>query len=128
MRERYVLVLVALIVAGLALGALPSLLQSGEPYHVTATPVDGEGGYDGPTYNATTVSERRFPFLTSAIENGESAAYYEGPLGAKEAFSHSPFDEFGALETRAPGAVADGVAYVTYDGTVYRVEIVRGDA
>jgi hypothetical protein len=123
MRQRYLLVLVGVVVVLLALGALPSLLQSGAPYTVTAEAVD-----DAPAaYDATNVSERRFPYVLEAIEDGESAQYYEGPFGVKESFSHSPFDEFGAMETRTPRAVEDRVAYVSYDGTVYRLEIVRGN-
>jgi len=128
MRQRYLLVLVGLVVVALAAGALPSLLQSGDPYRVHATAVGNASTFDGATYDATNVSDRRFPYLVAAVESGASERYYEGPFGAKEAFSHSPFDEFGAVETRAPAAVDDGVAYVTYDGTVYRLEIVREDA
>jgi len=123
MRQRYLLVLVALVVLALAVGALPSLLKSGAPYHVTAEQVE-----DAPaTYDATDVSDRRFPYTVGAIEDGESEAYYEGPFGVKESFSHSPFDEFGAMATRTPDAVDGRVAYVTYNGTTYRLEIVRED-
>ncbi|NHN42176.1 hypothetical protein G9C85_11140 [Halorubellus sp. JP-L1] len=128
MRQRYLLVLVGLVVVALAVGALPSLLQSGDPYRVHATDVGNASSFDGAAYDATNVSDRRFPYVTGAIENGTSERYYEGPFGVKEAFAHSPFDEFGAIETRAPAAIDDGVAHVTYDGTVYRLEIVREDA
>lgn len=123
MRQRYLLILVGVVVAALALGALPSLLQSGAPYHVTAEQVDA----DRPTYDVSNVSERRFPYVVGALEDGRSDAYHRGPVGLKETFTHSPFDEFGAIETRAPDAVDGQVAYVTYDGTVYRLEIVRDD-
>lgn len=134
MRQRYLLILVAVVVGLLALGALPSLLQSGAPYQVTADPVGSNGSVASTdevtvddVFDASNVTDRRFPYIVGAIEAGRSDPYYEGPLGVKEAFSHSPFDEFGAIETREPSAVADGVAYVRYDGTVYRLEIVRGD-
>jgi hypothetical protein len=127
MRQRYILVLVGLVVLGLAVGALPSLLKSGDPYRVQATEVGNASTFDGATYDATDVSERRFPYLTEAVADGTSESYYEGPFGVKESFSHSPFDEFGAVATRVPNAVEGDVAYVTYDGTVYRLEIVRGD-
>lgn len=125
MRQRYLLVLVGVVVVALAVGALPSLLQSGDPYHVEATDVGNASTFDGTAYNATDVSDRRYPYLVSAVENGASDRYYEGPFGVKESLSHSPFDEFGAIETRVPNAVDGRVAYVTYDGTVYRLEIVR---
>jgi hypothetical protein len=128
MRQRYLLVLVGLVLAMLALGALPSLLQSGDPYRVTATEVANDSvPADAATYDATNVSDRQYPYLVDAIEDGASTNYFEGPFGVKEAFSHSPFDEFGAIETRVPRAVDDDVAYVTYNGTVYRLEIVRGN-
>jgi len=127
MRQRYLLVLVGLVVLSLAAGALPSLLESGEPYHVTATAVEsGDVPAEMTTYDATDVSDRRYPYLVAAVDDGVSNAYYEGPFGVKESFAHSPFDEFGAIETRLPNAVDDHVAYVAYDGTVYRLEIVRG--
>jgi len=116
-----VLLLLAVGALLLALGALPGLLRSGDPYYVTATPI--EDAPDG-TVNASTLSERRFPYATAAIANGESEAYYRGPTGFKEAFTHSPFDEFDALAVR--GGAADGeVAYVTHDGQTYRLEVVQ---
>jgi hypothetical protein len=127
MRQRYLLVLVILVVLALAVGALPSLLQSGDPYRVQTTDIGNASTFDGTAYDATNVSDRRYPYLVRAIEDGTSNRYYEGPFGVKESMSHSPFDEFGALETRVPNAVDGRVAYVTYDGTVYRLEIVRGE-
>ena len=127
MRQRYLLVLVGLVALLLAAGALPGFLQSGDPYRVEATAVGNASTFDGAAYDATNVSERRYPYLVRAVENGASDRYYEGPFGVKESLSHSPFDEFGAIETRVPNAVDGRVAYVTYDGTVYRLEIVRGE-
>ncbi|WP_323674734.1 hypothetical protein [Halorubellus sp. PRR65] len=127
MRQRYILVLVAIVVLGLAVGALPGLLKSGDPYRVQATDLGNASTFEGAAYDATDVSERRFPYVTDAVADGTSASYYEGPFGVKESFSHSPFDEFGAIATRVPNAVEGDVAHVTYNGTVYRLEIVRGD-
>lgn len=121
MRQRYLLLLVGLVLALLALGALPSLLGSGDPYYVTATEVET----DHDAVDVTNFSERRFPYLFAALEDGRSDGYREGPVGIKGAFTHSPFDEFGALETREPAAVDDDVAFVRYNGTVYRLELTR---
>jgi hypothetical protein len=130
-----VLVLLAVVVALLALGALPGYLGSGDPYYVEATTADG----GGPAVVAEDLSERRFPYAfgaLSAARDGEqparSEAYYEGPVGFKEAFTHTPFDEFGEFESRNREAVERGgdspvgdVAHLTYEGTRYRLEIVR---
>ncbi|WP_435344609.1 hypothetical protein [Haloarchaeobius sp. HRN-SO-5] len=122
MRQRYLLVLVGIVVALLALGALPSLLASGDPYYVTATEVDT----DHAAVDVTNFSERRYPYTFEALEDGRSSSYYEGPVGFKGAFTHSPFDEFGAFETRTPDAVdGDDVAYVSRNGTVYRLELTQ---
>jgi len=117
-----VLVLLAVGALLLALGALPGLLRSGDPYYVTATPVE-----DTPAgaVNATDLPEQRYPYTTAAIADGESEAYYRGPTGFKEAFTHSPFDEFDALAVRAGGAVEEEVAYVTHEGRTYRLEVVQ---
>ena len=56
------------IVVLVALGALPSYLQSGDPYYVSATPVEGSG----PTVNGSALSEQRFPYTTAALESGRS--------------------------------------------------------
>lgn len=130
-----VLVLLAIVVALLALGALPGYLASGDPYYVEATLAEG----DGPAVAVDDLSERRYPYTFGALEAhaaGEdparSEAYYEGPVGFKESFTHTPFDEFGAFETRDPAAVERGgdspagdAAFVEYEGQRYRLEIVR---
>jgi hypothetical protein len=121
MRQRYLLILLGLVLALLALGALPSLLASGDPYYVTATEVDP----DRATVDVTNFSERQYPYLFAALSDGRSGSYYEGPVGIKGAFTHSPFDEFGALRTRSPDAVDGNVAYVQHNGTVYRLELTR---
>jgi hypothetical protein len=102
MRQRYLLVLVVLGGALLALGALPSFLQSGAPYHVTAEPVGSNASLESTdevsvteVFDASNVTDRRFPYLMAAIEVGRSAAYYEGPVGLKAVFTYAPVDEFG---------------------------------
>jgi len=108
----------------LALGALPSLLGTGEPYYLTATPTEA----DGPTVNATNLSERRYPYLTSAIESesGQSEPYHRGPLGLKESFAHSPFDERDGLIIRNPDARHEGGVLVTHGDERYVVAVTRG--
>lgn len=119
---RHVLVgFLAVSLALLALGALPSALGSGDPYYLTATPTAA----DGPAVNATGLSERRYPYLTGAIESGRSTPYRRGPVGIKEAFTHSPFDERQGLVARNPDARRDGGVVVTHEGTRYLVEVRR---
>ena len=121
----------------LALGALPGLLASGEPYVVTATPVNGSDGVgSGETgglepVDSGNLSERVYPYTTgaladaSATEAGRSDPYRKGPTGFKEAFTHSPFDEIDALRQQYPNAtVGDGVV-VSRNGTLYRVAVTR---
>lgn len=113
----------------LALGALPSHLRSGDPYYLTATAVDGEHA----SVNGSALSERRFPYTTSALAEarrgddgvGRADAYYRGPFGVKGAFTHSPFDELESFRARHPSAVANDTAYVTVNGTLYEVRIVQ---
>jgi hypothetical protein len=105
----------------LALGALPSFLGTGEPYYLTATPTDD----DGPAVNATGLSERRYPYLTEALASGRSASYRTGPIGLKEAFTHSPFDEREGLIVRDPDARRDGGVVVVADGDRYLVAVSR---
>nr|WP_283102395.1 hypothetical protein [Haloplanus sp. XH21] len=105
----------------LALGALPSLLGSGDPYYLTATPTDAEG----PAVNATELSERRYPYLTAAIETGRSDPYRTGSVGLKEAFTHSPFDERDGLVARNPEARHDGGIVVASDDSRYLVAVRR---
>jgi len=133
-----VVFLLALVVALLALGALPSYIQTGDPYYVEATAVEEPG----PTVDANNLTDRRFPYSVAAIEAAEagetparSEAYYTGPVGFKEAFTHTPFDEFGEFRTRNATAVERGAespvgdtAYVERGGQRYRLEIVRVEA
>jgi hypothetical protein len=119
--RRAVLGFVVVVLALLALGALPSLLGTGDPYHLAATPTDA----DGPAVNVTGLSERRYPYLTEAIDSGRSDAYRRGPVGLKETFSHSPFDERQGLVARNPDARRDGAVVVVDGGDRYLIEVVR---
>jgi hypothetical protein len=126
------LVVGLLVVVGLllALGAVPSLLGSGDPYYVTATVADAPDGVT--PVNASALSERRFPYTFAAVAaadggTGRSDAYYRGPFGLKGSFTHSPFDERGAYETQYPAAVTDEGTYVRLDNVTYRVAVVRGE-
>lgn len=122
--RNFLIGLVVVVVLLLALGALPSYLRTGDPYYVTAMPANEPG----PAVNGSVLSERRFPYTTTAIERGRSDAYWEGPLGLKESFTHTPFDEFAEFRQRNPEATTDEVAYVARNGTRYRVRITRGTA
>ena len=129
------LAILATVVLLLALGALPSYLATGDPYYVEATAVDDSGT----AVEADNLSERRFPYTFGALDAADagdnparSEAYYTGPGSFKEAFTHTPFDEFSEFEGRnetsversADSPVGD-VAYVERDGQRYRLEIVR---
>jgi hypothetical protein len=110
----------------LALGAVPSLLRSGEPYHVTAEQTTEQG----PSVSLTALPASRYPFVSAAIADGRSEAYYEGPFGFKEGFAHSPFDEFDAITQRYGTAVGpdDRLIYVGTNESRYRVRIDRAGA
>lgn len=125
-----VIVLLVVVALLLALGAVPSLLGSGDPYYVTATAADAPE--DVTPVNGSTLSERRFPYTFAAVaaadgETGRSEAYYRGRFGLKGAFTHSPFDEQGAYETQYPSAVSDEGTYVRLDNVTYQVAVVRGE-
>lgn len=131
-----VLVILAVVALLLALGALPSLLKSGDPYRVVATSADPPAE----TVNATNLSERRYRYTTGALaaaasnanDTGRSDPYWRGPFGFKEGFTHSPFDEFEALSRDYPNATEtagdDTRVYLTYNGTSYRVGITQSPA
>jgi hypothetical protein len=130
-----VLVILGLLALLLALGALPGLIQTGDPYYVEATEADA----GGPAVAGQNLSERRFPYSVGAVAAAEagadparSDAYYTGVVGFKAAFTHTPFAEFAEFETLAPNAVARSddrrvgdVAHLRVSGTRYRLEIVR---
>jgi hypothetical protein len=122
--------LVVIVILLLALGALPSLLKSGDPYYLTATAVDpAETNYTAnASINASDLSERRFEFTNAAladVANGTGTAhpYWKGPLGIKGTFTHSPFDEIASMRTLYPNASDGETALVRHDGTFYRIAI-----
>lgn len=124
---RNLLVVIAVVtLALLALGALPSYLGSGDPYHLTVEPAERTE----PAVNATGLSERRYPYLTGALasDDGRSTPYQRGPFGLKESFTHSPFDEVDALAARGPNATVDDGVRVERDGETYLVAVGRGVA
>jgi len=125
-RNAVVLMLVV-VVALLALGALPGLLKSGDPYYLTAEPVNASdanaSAASAAAVNGTALSERRFPYTTEALRNGTAEPYWKGPWGLKETFTHSPFDEVSALSGRNATAVTDDGVLVRDNGTLYRVAI-----
>lgn len=121
--RRAILGFAVVCVCLLALGALPSLLGSGDAYYLTATPTEREG----PAVNVTDLSERRYPYLTAAIETGRSEPYRQGPLGLKESFAHSPFDEEDALFTRNPDARRGGGIVVVDGDDRYLIEVTQGE-
>lgn len=121
--------ILAVVVVLLALGALPGLLKSGDPYYLTATAATPAG--NATPFNASEVTGDRFPYTTTALERASvdgparSEPYWRGPVGFKGAFTHSPFDEENALGRQYPNASdADGV-YTRHDGTVYRLTVVQ---
>jgi hypothetical protein len=121
---RNLLIAIALVaVALLALGALPSYLGSGDPYYLTAEPIET----NGTAADVNNVSDRRYPYLTSAIasDDGRSDPYLADSYGIKEWFTHTPFDEVDALTRQVPGAATGDGVRVRRDGRVYYVEVVQ---
>ncbi|WP_181685995.1 hypothetical protein [Halorhabdus salina] len=120
------LVILGIVVFLLALGALPSLIKSGDPYYVTATPVEQHSAV-----NATALDERRYPYMSTALsaasddEPGRSERYWKGYVGFKEAFTHSPFDEIDALRQRNPDANDGDGVYVRDGDRYYRLTITQ---
>jgi hypothetical protein len=130
------LVVLGILVSLLALGALPGMLKSGDPYFLTATAEgewtgnDSAALADGRTaMNATELSEQRYPYAMAALTNatgdapGRSHPYWKGPIGLKETFTHSPFDELDGIRQRVPTAAASDGVYVHDGTTVYRLSI-----
>ncbi|WP_336336677.1 hypothetical protein [Haloarcula brevis] len=122
--------ILAVVVLLLALGALPGLLRSGDPYYTVATPTDGAYSVEnGTAINWSTQSERRFPYTTAALADaspstaGQSEPYWRGPVGFKGAFTHSPFDERDALRQQYGGAVVGEGVVVSHNGTFYHVAV-----
>lgn len=117
------LLLVGVVLALLALGALPQFLAAGDPYYLTASEAE-----DGPAVDAENLSERQYPHLYEALssDDGRSSTYRRGPVGLKEAFTNSPFDELRSVREFAPAGATDGdAAFVEHEGTRYRVEVVQ---
>ena len=123
----YVILAVAVVL--LALGALPGLLKTGDPYYLTATAATPTG--NATAFNASEVTGNRFPYTTAAVERasadepGRSDPYWRGPVGFKGAFTHSPFDEANALDRQYPNASTDDGTYARHEGTVYRLTVVQ---
>jgi len=126
---RNVVVAILMVLALLlALGAAPSYLRTGDPYHVTATATDEPG----PAVNASVLSERRYPYVTGAIaaagtDTGRSDPYWRGPLGVKGTFTHTPFDEFDALRQQHRNATNGDAVFVRTNTTRYRLTITQDD-
>jgi hypothetical protein len=137
--RNFLLAMGVIVVLLLALGALPGFLKSGDPYFLTATPVENGTNAsvanaslaDGSAVDAANLSERRYPYTTAALSNatvdatGQSDPYWRGPIGLKGAFTHSPFDEMDALTQQFPAATdGDGVV-VAHDGSLYRLAVTQ---
>jgi len=125
MKRRYLIAIAVVVLLVFALGALPSLLRSGDPYRAHAEETAGPEGVE--PVAAENLSERRYRYVTAAIADGESGRYWKGPVGLKGAFTHSPFDELDAIRSQHPEAVDGDAVYVTENGTVYRVTVERED-
>jgi len=124
--RNFLLGLLAVVVLLLALGALPGLLKSGDPYYMSATPVDT----DHEAANISDLSERRFEYTTTALADatngtGYSEPYWKGPLGIKGSFTHSPFDERSSLQSRYPNATEGPSVYLRQNETVYRLTVTQ---
>ncbi|EMA65728.1 hypothetical protein C461_13546 [Halorubrum aidingense JCM 13560] len=119
---RNLLVAIGLIVVALlALGALPSYLGTGDPYYLTAEPIETEE----PTADVNNVTDRRYPFMMGALtaDDGRSEGDQMGPYGMKEWFTHTPFDEVDALTQRVPEAAEGDGVRVSYEGEAYYLEV-----
>ncbi len=112
------------VVLLLALGALPGYLGSGEYYYLEATDTDD----NGTAVDIEGLSEQRYPYLTTALaaENGRSDGYQRALGEFKDAFTHSPFDEYDSLQQLEPEAVRDDGdrVIIDRDGDRYSLRIV----
>ena len=122
---RNALIAVGLVVVLLlALGAVPGYLGSGEQYYLEVSPTDDTGT----AANVTDISERRYPYLTTALnaDDGRSEGYQRALGDFKDAFTHTPFDEHSALQQLEPDAARDGGERVIVErnGQRYSVDIV----
>jgi len=125
--RRVTLALLVALALLLALGALPSYLQTGDPYYLTATPADG----NHTAVDASLLNTDRYPYASAALADaapnraGRSDAYYRGPFGLKGAFTHSPFDEVAAVGARNASAVDRDGVFVRQNGTLYRLAVTQ---
>lgn len=103
----------------LALGALPQYLGGGETVVMTASEIEE----DRPAVDADEIDEGRYPYMSEALETGQSEPYENDRFGIKKWFTHAPADELGAVEQLESEAVDGEAAYVERDGTLYRVAI-----
>ena len=112
------------VVLLLALGAVPSYLGSGDYYYLEATETDD----DGTAVDVEELSEQRNPYLTRALaaDDGRSDGYQRALGDFKDAFTHTPFDEFDSFEQLEPDAVRDDGdrVIVAVDGDRYSLTIV----
>jgi hypothetical protein len=117
------------VVLLLALGAVPSLLGTGNPHYIEATAVSDVPA-DVDSANASTLLDRSYPYTFGAVAaagntTGRSGSYRTGPLGLKSAFSHSPFDEMSAYEAQYPDAVRDDAVFVRTQNGTYRLTTIN---
>jgi hypothetical protein len=125
------IVVVAVVALLLALGAVPSLLGTGDPHYLEATALTGSDVPEGvEPANATTLFEESYPYTFGALadadnDTGRSDPYRTGRVGLKGAFSHSPFNEMSAYESQYPSATRDDTAYVRRGNTSYRLEVIQ---
>lgn len=133
-----ILAILAVLVVLIALGALPGLLKSGDPYYLTLSPV-GEYNATNSTLedanqtalNVSDLNDRRFQYTTAALASasanasGQADPYWKGPVGLKEPFTHSPFDERETLSRRNASATTDEGIYVHDGDTVYLLTITQ---
>jgi hypothetical protein len=136
--RNFILAILAVVVALMALGAVPGLLKSGDPYYLTAEPQGAYNATNGTlagtnqtAIDAGNLSGQRYPFTTAAVSaaganaTGQSDPYWRGPTGFKEAFTHSVFDERESLTRQNDGAVSEERIYVHDGETVYLLTITQ---
>jgi hypothetical protein len=125
------IVIGVVVVLLLALGAVPSVLGTGDPHYIEATAVNESGvPADVDAANASTLLDRSYPYTFEAVaaagnDTGRSDPYQTGPLGLKSAFSHSPFDEMSAYEAQYPDAVRDDTVFVRTENGTYRLTTIN---
>lgn len=135
-----ILATVGVLVLLIAIVVVLTSIGTGDPYYVTAEQVDGTDGDDASAgnesrtaVNGTALPERRFPYVTEAVASarervdgpGRSSPYRTGPIGLKEAFSHSPFDELDALRQQNPNATVGDDVRLRHANATYLIGVVR---